>query len=192
MAEPPPPSSERERSARADLAVALEREILGAAGGPDAGARRSRKVAPRRRWFELLQGPALRPALAAVALTLIVLGGYEIASRPGREQPSGVVRGGPAGAAAAMRLTEGARPGGATILQWTRMPAADAYEIVVYGAALTEIARLPAGADSALALAPGTLPAAAARESALVCRVIAMRGGDEIGRSNLLPLARVP
>jgi hypothetical protein len=48
-------------------------------------------------------------------------------------------------------------------LSWSPVADADAYEVIVLGADLSEIVRLPAGSETSLTVDPSTLPAAAVR-----------------------------
>ena len=143
--------------------------------------------------IQVLRPRVLRPALAVAAVALIGFGGAQVARQLGEGGPTGTVRGGTGGdGAVTMSLARVVLADGRPALSWTRLPATEDYEVLLIGADLTELGRIGAGADSLLVLEPGRLPAAAARESALVCRIVARRGGDEIGRSNLVPLGPVP
>jgi hypothetical protein len=196
MAEAGPPATAGERLAREAVSAALEREIFGATASQNPMAPPSSLHRARRSfaWLpEALRPPVLRPALAVAAVVLIGFGVVQVARQLGEGGPTGTVRGGAGGdGAAAMSVARVVLADGRPALSWTRLPAAEDYEVLLIGADLTELGRVAVGADSLLVLEPGRLPAAAARESALVCRIVARRGGDEIGRSNLVPLGPVP
>jgi len=196
MAEAGPPATARERAARQELSAALDREILGVTTSQDSVAAPS-PVVPAWRPFRWLLGalpqPVLRPALAIASVALVAFGATQIASHLGGGRPTGIVRGGDRqGGAATMIVARVASADGRPALSWTRLAAAEDYQVLLFGAGLTEIGRIDAGAESLLVLEPGRLPAAATRESALVCRIVARRGGDEMGRSNLVTLTSVP
>ncbi len=193
MAEAEPPASPRECAARAAVSAALDREILGTARrGPDAAPSTPRRV---RRSFDWLTGPAwfpvLRPALAAAAVVLIAFGVMQLARQPGEGGPSGVLRGRSADGSAAVTAARVVLPDGRTAVLWKRLPWADGYQVVLFGADLVELGRVEVADDSLMVLTAGSLPAAASREPALSCRVVARRGGDEIARSNIVPLGPV-
>lgn len=196
MVEAGPPATARERAARQALSAALDHEILGIATSRDSAAAPS-SVVPAWGPFRWLLGapphPLLRPALAIASVALVAIGVAQIASQLGGAHPTGIVRGGvSAGGATSVIVARAVLADGHPALSWTRLASTEEYQVLLFGAGLTEIGRINAGAESLLVLEPGRLPVSALRESALVCRIVARRGGDEIGRSNLVTLASVP
>lgn len=193
MAEAEPPASPREYAARAAVSAALDREILGA---EPRGASAPRRTHRRAWWnsspfFAPRWAPVLRPALAAAAVVLVAFGVMQLARQPGEGGPSGVLRGRSADGSAAVTAARVVLPDGRTAVSWKRLPGADGYQVVLFGADLVELGRVEVADDSLMVLTAGRLPAAANREPALSCRVVAQRGGDEIARSNLVPLGPV-
>jgi len=196
MSDAGPPATDRERAARRELSAALDREILGVTTSQDSVAEPA-PVVPAWRPFRWLLGapphPLLRPALAIASVALVAFGVTQIASQLGGGHPTGIVRGGTGnGVAAPMIVARVVLSGGRPALSWTRLASAEDYQVLLFGAGLTEIGRINAGAESLLVLEPSRLSAAATREPALVCRILARRGGDEIGRSNLVTLVSAP
>ena len=196
MADAEPPATAREREARRELSAALDREILGVTASQDSVAEPS-PVMPAWRPFQWLLGaprhPLLRPALAIASVALVAFGVTQIASQLGGGHPTGIVRGGTGnGVSATMIVARVMLADGRPVLSWTRLDSAEDYQVLLFGAGLTEIGSINAGAESLLVLEPSRLPAATPRESALVCRIVARRGGDEIGHSNLVTLVSVP
>jgi hypothetical protein len=120
------------------------------------------------------------PALAVVAAVALFL----IWAPTGHdaEGPSGVLRLRPVGSVAdsSLEATSELLADGTLLLRWTGRGDADAYRVQVFDANLEEIARFPAGADTALALSRSQLPAA---EIPLVWRVQALREDGELAHS---------
>lgn len=123
---------------------------------------------------------AWRPALALAAVLVAAVGLWRFAAtpRPGAVEPP-VLRGETVAAPAPVPLAGRALADGRLVLSWRRQPGADAYRVALHGADLAEAARVEAGNDSTVSVSPG---------AARFWRVIALRGGDEIGRSALAPL----
>ncbi|MGD8413670.1 MAG: hypothetical protein PVF33_05530 [Candidatus Latescibacterota bacterium] len=76
--------------------------------------------------------------------------------------------------------------GGAVRLEWEASEAADAYQVVLYNQDLEEVARLDAGTETSMDLTRGALPKGAPK--ALICRIAALKDGDEIAESAPVPV----
>jgi hypothetical protein len=76
--------------------------------------------------------------------------------------------------------------GGAVRLDWEANEAADGYVVVLYSLELEEIARLDAGRETSLDLTRAALPQDAPQ--VLICRIAALKDGDEIAESAPVPL----
>jgi hypothetical protein len=73
----------------------------------------------------------------------------------------------------------------AIVLHWRSAPEADAYQVILFGTDLREKARYAAAPDTFLRLAPERL---SAMPQSVFWAVAALRGGDEIGRTEPLTL----
>jgi hypothetical protein len=135
-----------------------------------------------RDWF----APALRPAWALAALTILA-GGALLLPRLQSSAPSHVLRGADN---APMTLSPPAAQDGGVKLAWKAYPTADAYTVVFYSPALEELGRVDAGAQPVFVVPAARLPQAYAQGGAVLYRVIASRGGDEIARSSVGTLRR--
>jgi hypothetical protein len=165
-------------AADARLAAFLEREI-GAAPAP--APRPAVAPAPGRgpSWFERL---TLRPAFALAAVAALALW-----PRGDSGPPVDALRGGPAAAALEVRA---ARLDDAGLsVEWNTVGGADAYEVRVYAADLSELARLNANGDTVLAVSPSELSFRAVPGQALLVRVFARAGGAERAASAPVPVA---
>ena len=158
---------------------ALRVRLLDGAPTPAPTARRG----TWRDWF----APALRPAWALAVLTLVA-GGALVASRMQTPTASAVLRGANDGALALGAASPQA-DGGVT-LRWKTLPAADAYDVAFYSLALAELGRVSAGRQTTFRVPAASLPAAYAKGDAVLYRVIASHGGDEIARSPVGTLRR--
>jgi hypothetical protein len=165
----------------ADADAALERYISETvrqspadrpAGEPGRGIPRLRTLSLQR--FAV-------PALAAAAVVVLFLV-WSPAWR-GPDGPSGHLRRGPqpGGTEAVLAATGTVRPDGAIALSWGKLPEADGYQVLLFDTRLEEIARFPAGSDTALILLPQQLPALT---GPVLWRVRALRGGSEVARSS--------
>jgi hypothetical protein len=76
--------------------------------------------------------------------------------------------------------------GGAVRLDWEAAEAADGYRVVLYDRELKEVVRLDAGTETSLDLTRAALPDGAPR--LLICRIAALKDGDEIAESAPVPL----
>jgi hypothetical protein len=157
-----------------DAEARLSAVLAGLAGASAAAPPRATR--PRRaRW--------LRPALAVAATLVVAVGLWRgLAAVSARPAAGLVLRG--EGEARPAPVVQPARAldGGRLALSWRRQPQADAYRVALHDADLRQVAVLDAGADSTLAVTPG---------AARYWRVLALRGGAEIGRTELAPLRAV-
>ncbi len=186
------PEGARVADAEARLAETLEREL----GVPVARAERPaservpvsemewRRRAPagRRRGF---LGPLWVPSLAAAAVLLVVAGAWFMVST--RQPQSPIMRGttpGPTGAlvGSTTPIARGVR------LEWTAHPEAQTYVITILAPDLTEILALGPVTETHVDLAFGALNETQAPEGQVLWRVRAIRGDDEVGRSETMTL----
>lgn len=136
-----------------------------------------------RDWF----APALRPAWALAALTVLV-GGALVVSRLQAPAPNHVLRG---TTDQAMTLAPPvALADGDVRLGWKGVPGADTYEVVFYSSTLDELDRAAAGAETSILLPAGRIPAVYEKGEILLYRIIASHGGDEVARSPVGTLRR--
>jgi len=136
------------------------------------------RVRPRR--LRLAKGSAWRPAFALAGVLVAVVGLWRFGEtrRPGAAEPP-VLRGEAAAVPAPLPLAVRVLADGRLLLAWRRQPAAEQYRVALHGADLAEAARVEAGNDTTVSVSRG---------AARFWRVIALRGGDEIGSSALAPL----
>ena len=174
------PEGARVAEAEERLARALERELSASATGGVPG--RGASPVPRSEgfWTKLL-GPRMRPALAFVAL-VVVIGGVWLA-RPARHAVAPVLRGSSAPSSAnELASASVMRSDGSVRLEWLHEPRAQSYTLVFLSPELDEIARVPDLHETRFDLRPDARPAGLPAGPAL-WRVVAMRGVDEIARS---------
>lgn len=157
---------------------ALRAQLLAGSSSAAPSLRRS----TWRDWF----APALRPAWALAALTILA-GGALLLPRLQSSAPSHVLRGADT---AAMALAPPAAQDGGVKLAWKAFVTADDYTVVFYSPALEELGRADAGAQASIIVPATKLPAAYAQGGAVLYRVLANRGGDEVARSGVGTLHR--
>ena len=180
-------------AAEARLLAALERELGVPLGESPRRAAPvvSRPAGGRAHFLAWLTGPALRPALA-VAATLVVVAAAAtlLAPRGGREAPNlrGPADGSLAPGAWDARPTAAAGGPGALRLAWSPAAGATRYAVVFLAGDLREVARIDDVTATECMLAADTLPAGLASGQAVLWRVTAYEGADEIGRSVTAPL----
>jgi hypothetical protein len=156
------PRAARMTDADARLASFIQDRVEGVEAG---GASRRRYG----RWFDI---PSVR--FAAVAAGLVIVA-FAIARFAPPRTDDIVLRGAPHNA---LMVETRALSDNAIELKWTPVADADAYEVVVLGADLSEVVRLPAGSETSITVDPSTLPAAAVR-----WQVTALREGAVIAES---------
>jgi hypothetical protein len=201
MAPGPLPDGADLPAAEARLLAALEREIGAPLGpAPDPGAapvaraetRRAEPDAPRGiggRLAGWLGAPRLRPAFA-LAVVLVAAVGVWSQWGPRREGDAPLLRG-PSGpgtetvepGAWAARAHASALGDGRTRLAWEAAPGATHYQVVFLAEDLHEIARVGGLAATRLDLDRRALPAGLAPGQAVLWRVTAHAGADELARS---------
>jgi hypothetical protein len=176
--------------AEARLAEALEREIgVDIAGSPrrPAPAAAAGGRMPLLRW---LTAPRLRPALVA-AVFAIAFSSVWIATRPQQKDAGDVLRGAPPpavpGAWSAGAASE-PLPDGTLRLCWNPAPTADRYAVVFLAGDLSEIARVNDLVSTQVDLRPDSLPAGLRPGGAVLWRIVAYEGRDELGRSPVAPI----
>lgn len=145
-----------------------------------AGSSASAPALRRSTWHEWF-APALRPAWALAALTILA-GGALLLPRLQSSAPSHVLRGADS---AAMALVAPAAQDGGVKLAWKAFATADDYTVVFYSPALEELARIDAGAQPIIVVPAARLPKAYVQGGAVLYRVVANRGGDEVARSSV-------
>ena len=156
----------------AEAAAALDRLIRREFADP-AKVRAGRSRAGTGRWRIRFLVPAL--AAAAAVFAVLVVGKH---SRPG----DAVLRGEAPGAA--IRFEQPAPlPGGGLRLAWSSMPGADAYRVDFLDLALDPVGERPAGPDTSMVFHLADLARPVAPGTRILCRVIALRKGEEIGTS---------
>ena len=155
--------------AEARLLGALEREL---------GVRLDAPPVRRPRGLRSPRFLAFAATLVATAGLLWSLGTLD----QEREQP--VLRG-PAASNGAWNAQPLATPldGGRTALAWSGAPRATGYRVTFLGEDLNELARVEDLDSTTLVLEPGRLPAGLAPGQAVLWRVTALDGRDEIARS---------
>jgi hypothetical protein len=82
--------------------------------------------------------------------------------------------------------------GGRIRLSWQPVVGADAYQVVLYSVALTEVARLGPLAQCELLLTRQQVPAAIAARTPLLVRVVALRQGAPLSTSRAASLLTPP
>ncbi len=135
-------------------------------------------------WWRVLFAPALRPALAFAAITIVVAGamlGPQFSSRPGPP----AMRGGSSQGFALEPIRE--RPDGGIALHWSLVPEATHYRVQFYSTALESLGESAEFTGAQVVLAPSQLPTGVDRRDLLV-RVIALHDGEQITRSAVVPL----
>lgn len=149
----------------------LSAALAGLAGAPAAALPRT--AIPRR-------ASRLRPVLALAATLLVAVGLWRGLAATAVRPASGLILRGE-GEARPAPVIQSARSlaDGRLALCWRRQPQADAYRVALHDADLRQVSVVDAGPDSTLAVAPG---------AARFWRVLALRGGVEIGRTELAPL----
>jgi hypothetical protein len=185
------PAGARVADAERRLGDVLERELGvpirdGAAHAGTAAPGAVRGGPPARGSFlDLILGPRSRPVLA-LALVVIVAGAVWLATANRRDGEDAVMRGDEM-VSEELRVTVETPRAGTVRLAWTPSPAADGYALVFLAPDLTEIARVPAY-EPAFTLQAGSLPAGLTSRTPVLWRVVALRSGDEIARSNIATL----
>lgn len=137
-------------------------------------------------WWRVWFAPALRPALALAAVTL-VLGVVVFGPRLLTPRTAPVLRGG-----APTELVLEAptvRADGAIVLRWQAVPGASHYRAIYYSTALDELGRSAELTGTDVTLSPAQLPASA-RKGDLLIRIVAMQGEDELAHSPAESLSR--
>jgi hypothetical protein len=89
-----------------------------------------------------------------------------------------------------MALSAPAAQDGGVKLAWNAFATADGYTVVFYSPALEELGRVDAGAQTVFVVPAAKLPQAYAQGGAVLYRVIANRGGDEVARSSVGTIRR--
>lgn len=176
----PPELDVSETDAR--LAEAVDREIFGPARP---------RPSPSRDFLETLRGRlSVRVAVAALALAVVVIMGIREASHlmPG-DRDHIVLRQAPRTSHAAIAAEVEATGTGPWRFAWSPVEGADRYAVVLLGADLIERARFETGPETTFVVDAGELPARLEAEAAVLWRVVALRGQDEIAHSptRLLP-----
>jgi hypothetical protein len=121
---------------------------------------------------------SLRPAWAALAVVLVV--GSVVLIRMGPEGPQEqVLRGGGTGEEPLSLAAPEFENDGSVRLSWRPLDEADQYLVVIYEPDLTELTRTDPVIDPEIVLYPRDLVGAASG-SAVIWRVVALQGGDEI------------
>lgn len=162
-------------TAESALRAAFERELA-------TSIRRERET-EKGPWWEALFFPAWKPALAlaVVASTAFLWSGLgERAGEP-------LLRGGTTSPRIAILAAD--RNEGGVDLRWQPSGEADGYEVRIYSEQLEEIARIKT-AGASLRLLPAHLPASMRGANALLIRIVALKGGDQIAASGVQAIER--
>ncbi len=137
-------------------------------------------------WWRVLFAPALRPALAFAAITIVV-GAAVFVPRLRTHSSAPVLRGG--SHVGLVLQAPAIRADGALTLRWQAVPEATHYCVVFYSTSLEELGRSADLTGTEVVLTRAQLPAAA-RTGDLLIRMVAMQGGDELSRSQTESLLR--
>jgi hypothetical protein len=174
------PEGARVAEAERVLGDVLEREVVGPGVAHHGRERSSTAARPSATRTPARMRPAL--ALAFAALVVVIGGAWLVASRERGPATEPVMRGGPTTDEA---LTTGSHPlpDGSLRLEWAATPGADAYTVVFLSPELVEVGRLTALRDNHLDLHRDSLGRGLSSGVAVLWRVHAMRGADEIARS---------
>jgi hypothetical protein len=165
------PAGSNLADARRRMRATLEREIAA-----EAGQRPSLLDALRP-----LFRPVWRPALGLVGVAAAVILIVRLTGMPEPGDGVSVLRErGVASRAIPVLLQPIHEADRTTVLRWKSAPDADAYQVILFGTDLREKARYSAAADTFLRIGPGQLDAL---PPSLFWAVAALRGGDEIGRT---------
>lgn len=182
LAPGPAPADANLGDAERRLADALERE---AGARPNAGA--TLRPATPGGLRALFGAPAWRPALGVAAALLLVSVIYLAVERPFGRGDRVILRGeSHPGAKDGFELAL-PRPGqaGTLDLRWTPVAGADAYEVRIFDAGLTAVARLTPVSGTSVTLRHADLPPGIESHTSLIWRVAALRAGDEIALSSV-------
>jgi hypothetical protein len=189
--EQPSPGPERAAFEAADpkLRAAIEDLVGSASEAPLARVRRARDADDARRRRGWTWAPARWGW--AFALVVVIAGAGTMAWRA--QLPGSTMRSAPSSTTAgATFASESSTPaGGAVELRWAQVSGATSYRVVLYDAALREIAALAPGRSTSLRLTADSLPAGLAHGALAGWQVEALAGGDPIARSATRGL-RVP
>jgi len=175
-----------DRRLTAFLVRAAADERMAAAAGPAASPE---VQLPARRPRRPLRVPFWRPALAAAAVVVGLLGIWRAVDTGWQGGGERVLRGeSPAPAAAPILQPVSALPDGRWQLAWSAVEGADSYTVVLHAADLTEVSRLEAGTRTTLALARPPAASSPPGRAPSLWRVVVRRGGDTLASSALAPL----
>jgi len=133
----------------------------------------------------LTEGLFMRPAWVAAALVILAAGVLWWAPWT----PDEIVLRGRTTSDVSQPLTLStprALSGGGIRLEWTPMPVAESYQVVLYDKEFNEVARFEPTNETTLDIDRSMLPADA--PGVLIWRVVALQRGDEIGASDPAPL----
>jgi len=174
-------------AADTQLTQFLAREIgIPAPQAPTAPASSARK---RHSLLDSLFNLVRRPAFALGAIAAVTLA-VTFWPRPATHLPTDTVRG---DAPSAPIVVREARLDAAGLrVTWSPVAGADAYEVRIYSAELTELARLNANGDTVLTVSPSALPFTPVPGQPLLVRVEARAGGAVIATAPPVPLAIAP
>jgi hypothetical protein len=176
------PAGANLEDARRRMSAALEREIAGASADVGKAGRRPSFFEAIRPFFQ----PVWRPAMGIVGVAAAVLLIVRLTGTPGPGDGSPVLRERATASRAIPVLLQPIHAADhAIVLHWKSAREADAYQVILFGTDLREKARYSAAADTFLRLAPERL---SELPQSLFWAVAALRGGDEIGRTQPLTL----
>lgn len=175
---PPLPGSKPER-ADAGLSAFLDKMVHGAVEKEAGNGFLARFLGRRMTRRTLIPGLAAA-ALAAVILVIVLNpfadGDRQPAPLRGLDTPT---------AGALLSVQPAVVREGAVVFNWAQVPDSDRFVVQIFDAKLDEIARFDAGRDTSLIVRADIMPEA---DGSLFWRVTALREGDEIAHSRLLPL----
>jgi len=184
------PEPAEQARAEARLQETLEREIGVPLGPVDVpGAARRPALFPTVRAengldevFRWLIGAAWKPAIAVVQL---VVGTWTYGVMLEKKSP--VMRGREAVTGGELVLAPPVtRADGSVLLSWSPLSDAERYAVVFQSPDLVEIGRLTDITGTTLGLSARALPDGLAPGGSVLCRVVALRGADEIARSKTI------
>ncbi len=179
------PDPAEQSRAEARLQETLEREI-GVPLGSEEGPGRRPALFPTVRAengldevFRWLIGAAWKPAIAVV---LLVVGTWTYGVMLEKKSPT--MRGRETATGGGLLLAPPVtRVDGSVLLSWSPLRDAERYAVVFQSPDLVEIGRLTDITGTTLGLSARALPDGLVPGGSVLCRVVALRGADEIARS---------
>ncbi len=131
----------------------------------------------------VLFAPAVRPMWAAAAVALVVFAGWQLLRPPGAPQLRGAGE-----ALARVETLPAVADADSIVLRWRAAKDATQYEVRFFRMDLGDLAALPTGTATTLALRRGALPAGLPAHERVLWQVLALKGHDIMARSKTQPV----